>query len=82
MSKPIAVLAPILALGIAGAILSGCVRQHPFILKGDAKSVQVGYGTDVADALPVARKYCAQFDRAPRRTDYGDNVAYYDCVPR
>jgi hypothetical protein len=69
-----------LAVGAAPAALSGCTAAHPAIRNGDANSVEVSYAGDVASALPVARRHCAQFERVPRLVDAGDNLAVFDCV--
>jgi hypothetical protein len=71
------------ALAIAGGIagLSGCTGPQPFIREGDAASVEVGYSGNVASALPLARKHCAQFERVPRLVEPGFDIAIYDCVP-
>ena len=69
-----------LAVGAAAAALSGCTGAHPAIRNGDANSVEVSYAGDVASALPVARRHCAQFERVPRFVDAGDNLAVFECV--
>jgi hypothetical protein len=70
-----------IALTLAlGAALSGCTAPHPVIRNGDANSVEVSYGGDVASALPLARRHCAQFERVPRLSDAGIEVAIFDCV--
>jgi len=70
------------AVVFAAALLAGCTAAHPFVLGGDATSVQVGYVGDVAAAEPVARQYCATYGRTPRLEEAGGAVAYYDCVGR
>ena len=67
------------ATAVVGA-LSGCTAPHPAIRNGDASSVEISYGGDVASALPVARRHCAQFERVPRLVDPGIDVAVFDCV--
>ena len=80
MTRSIATVLLALAAGAAGAALSGCTAAHPFILKGDANSVEISYGSDVASALPLARRHCAQFERVPRLVDAGIDLALFDCV--
>ncbi len=80
MTRSIAAVALALAASAAGAALSGCTAPHPIVLKGDANSVEVSYGGDVASALPLARRHCAQFERVPRLLDAGADLAVYDCV--
>ena len=69
-----------LALGAAGAPLSGCTAPHPTVHGGNANSVEVSYAGDVASTLPAARGHCAQFERVPRLVDAGTDIAIYDCV--
>ena len=67
------------ALALA-ATLSACTAPHPYIVKSDANSVEISYGSDVASALPLARRHCAQFERVPRLVDSGADLALFDCV--
>ena len=83
MSRSIAVLGLALASGVA--VLAGCNAPEPNIREGDADSVQVTYGGDVATAFPLARKHCAQFERVPRLADVGVgenglDLANFDCM--
>jgi hypothetical protein len=77
MTRSIAAVALALA---AGATIAGCTAPHPFIREGDANSVEVAYTGDVANALPLARQHCAQFERVPRLVDAGAGAALFDCV--
>ena len=79
MTRPFA--AALLALA-SGAALTGCAGPHPFITEGDAKSVSVTYTGDVANALPLAREHCAQFERVPQLVDPGVDTAEFNCVRR
>jgi hypothetical protein len=78
MTRSIA--AVVLATSAAGAVLFGCNGPNPFILKGDANSVEISYGGDPASALPVARDHCARYERVPRLVNAGVDLAIYDCV--
>jgi hypothetical protein len=69
-------------LVLAGATFSGCTEPHPFVRAGNANSVEVVYGGDVANALPAARQHCAQFERIPRLVNAGEDIAVFDCVGR
>ncbi len=80
MNRSIAAFALMLAIGAAGAALSGCTGPHAYIREGDANSVEVAYAGDVASALPLARRHCAQFERVPRLVDAGGDLAVFDCV--
>ena len=73
---------PILAVAVA---LAACNAPDPNIREGDAETVQVSYGGDVATAWPLARKPCAQYERVPRLADVGVSasgldVANFDCI--
>jgi len=81
MNRPAAIVLT-LAVGAAGAVLAGCNAPHPNIRDGDMNSVEVSYGGDVASALPLARQHCAKYDRVPRLSDPGLDVAIFDCVHR
>jgi len=81
MNRPAAIVLT-LAVGAAGAALAGCTAPHPAIRGGDQNSVEVSYGGDVASALPLARQHCARYERVPRLTDPGLDVAMFDCVRR
>jgi hypothetical protein len=66
----------------AATTLFGCIEPHPFVRAGNADSVEVLYGGDVASALPAARRHCAQFERVPRLVNAGEDMALFDCVHR
>lgn len=82
MPKTTAAAISILALGAASVALTGCTRPHPYVREGDRQSVQVNFYGTPDSALPVARQHCAAYDRVPRLTDAGPDIAYFDCVPR
>jgi hypothetical protein len=63
-----------------GATVGGCTATHPFVRNGDANSVEITYGGDVAGTLPLARRHCAQYGRVARFLDAGGDVAAYECV--
>ena len=74
---------PAIALAFAtGAALAGCAGPQPFVSEGDANAVEVAYTGDVANALPLARQHCAQFERVPRVVEVGEGAALFNCVPR
>lgn len=82
MIRPIGAKLSRLALAVAAAAVSGCTGPQAFISQGDAKSVTVGFAGDIASAWPLARQYCAQFERVPHLADKDLDVAYFDCVQR
>jgi hypothetical protein len=81
MNRPAAIVLTF-AVGAACAALPGCSAPHPAIRGGDANSVEVSYGGDVASALPLARRHCAGYERVPRLRDPGLDIAIFDCVQR
>jgi len=80
MNRSFAAAVLILAASALGG--SGCTAPHPYIHDGNASGVEVRYSGDVASALPLATKHCAQFERVPRLVDPGLDVAVYNCVRR
>ena len=59
---------------------AACSGPQPFLLQGDASSAEIGYSGDVAGAMPVARRHCAQFERVPHLLEAQQNIAFFDCV--
>jgi len=72
----------IIALTLADATLFGCTAPHPAIRDGNADTVEVSYGGDVASAWPLARKHCAQYERVPQLVDRSIDLALFDCIKR
>ena len=76
-----------LILVLAGATLSACGGASdvfggpgPFVREGNADSVEIGFSGDVSNAMPLARKHCAQFERVPRYAMPSLDGAVFDCV--
>ena len=77
-----------LFLALAGAALSACGGAPggvfggpgPFVREGNAETVEIGFSGDVSNAMPLARKHCAQFDRVPRYAMPTLDGAIFDCV--
>jgi len=67
------------SLGIAAAILGGCLVGQPALQHGDEKSAEIIYSGDVASTLPVAKRYCSGYERVARLVDTTPGVAYYAC---
>lgn len=80
MSRTTRIPAVPLAIGLAATVLVSCSGPKPFVLEGDANTVEVAYSGDVATTLPLARRHCAQFEREPRLIEPGFDSAVYDCV--
>jgi hypothetical protein len=60
--------------------LAGCMSPKAFVREGDANSVEITYGGDVARTLPVARDYCARFERVAYLVRHDTELAEYQCV--
>jgi hypothetical protein len=79
-------LASAVFLALAGAMLLGCDGPGafggpgPFVREGNAESVEIGFIGDVANAMPVARKHCARFDRVPRYVQPTLDGGLFECV--
>jgi hypothetical protein len=69
-------------LSAVAFFLLACSGPSPFVRAGDSNSVEIGYSGDPETALPIARRHCAQFEKAPRLVDAGANVAVFNCVAR
>lgn len=68
-----------------GAMLSACggssaVGFGPFVRGSTADEVEIGFSGDVANAMPLARQHCAQFERVPRLVGPTLDGALFDCV--
>jgi hypothetical protein len=75
-----------LFLALVGAMLSSCGGADlfggpgPFVREGNADSVEIGFTGDISNAMPLARKHCAQFERVPRYAMGAQDGAVFDCV--
>jgi hypothetical protein len=67
------------AVILCGTLLAGCSGPKPFLLSGDAKGAEIGYGSDPATTLPLAKVHCAAYERVPRLVEAESNIAYYQC---
>jgi hypothetical protein len=79
-STPITALALALVCGVLALPLAGCNGPHPFVRDGDSNGVEVFYSGAVADALPVATKHCAQYERVPHYIDAALGIASFRCA--
>ena len=79
-------LASAVFLALAGATLVSCDGPGafggpgPFVREGNAESVEIGFTGDVSNAMPLARKHCARFDRVPRYVQPTLDGGLFDCV--
>jgi hypothetical protein len=73
---------------LAGAGLSACggagpfAGPGPFVREGNAASVEIGFSGDVSNAMPLARRHCAQFERVPRYVAPTLDGGLFECVRR
>ena len=67
------------AVILCGSLLAGCGGPKPFLLNGDAKSAEIGYGSDPTTTLALARLHCAAYEKVPRLLQTQENIAYYEC---
>jgi hypothetical protein len=74
-------------LALIGAMLSACGGASgvfggpgPFVREGNADSVEIGFSGDVSNAMPRARKHCAQFERVPRYVEPTLDGGIFECV--
>jgi hypothetical protein len=66
-------------LSIAGAGLSGCTGPSAFIRDGGPDTVDISYRGDVANAMALARRHCAQFERVPQLVRAEHGLAVFEC---
>ena len=66
-------------IAIIALALAGCAGERPFVSRGDAATVEIGFSRDLDATLRVARQHCGQFERVPELTGRSDNIAYYEC---
>jgi hypothetical protein len=69
-----------LFLGLIAAMLAACGAPGPFVREGNAESVEIGFSGDVSNAMPLARKHCAQFEREPRFVSPTLDGGLFECV--
>jgi hypothetical protein len=75
-----------LCLALAGGMLTACGGSDPFggpgpfVREGNAESVEIGFSGDVANAMPLARRHCAQFERVPRYVMPALDGGVFECV--
>ena len=69
-----------LAAVVLALALAGCLEAHPSVHHGDADSVEITQGGDIANAWPLAKRHCAQFERVPQLIDSDGDTARFACV--
>jgi hypothetical protein len=66
--------------GLIGLAVAGCGGPGAFVREGDANSVEIGFSGDIGNAMPVARRHCAQYEREARLVGPTLDGALFDCV--
>ena len=61
-------------------LVAGCIPHHDVALRGGVDWVAVSYAGDIAETLPAARRYCAQFERQPVLGKVNDDNVVYACI--
>jgi hypothetical protein len=77
---PVPCVSAILFLALIGAAISACGGPGPFVREGSANSVEIGFSGDLSNAMPLARKHCAQFERVPRYLMPTLDGGIFECV--
>jgi hypothetical protein len=63
-------------------IIGGCgMPHHDTVMQGNANGVVINFVGDLAETEPLARQYCARYERVPVFRQKKDENAFYDCVP-
>jgi hypothetical protein len=63
------------------AALAGCAAPpHDVVMEGNADGVIISYTGDIALTEPLARQYCARYERVPVLHQSTDSNVVYFCV--
>jgi hypothetical protein len=69
-----------LAAGLLAAALGGCLQAQNHVMTGDENQVRIQYYGDIDATAPMARQYCAQFERVPQRRESDVDSVTYACI--
>ena len=70
-----------LLMSTLAAPVGGCAAPyHDTLMQGNANGVAINFVGDVAETLPLARQFCARYERVPVLHETKDDNAYYFCV--
>lgn len=67
----------LIACGGADAVFDG---PGPFIRESSADAVEIGFRGSASNAVPLARRHCAQFERVPRYVQPTEDGGIFECV--
>lgn len=63
------------------ALASGCATEvHDAIMQGTPNAVVISYVGDLSGTEPLAKQYCARYERDPVFLRSQDDNAYYYCL--
>ncbi|HYM71523.1 MAG TPA: hypothetical protein VET89_00985 [Stellaceae bacterium] len=69
------------AFGALGAALAACAPPHKdTVMGGTADAVAIRFYGDLHETAPLARNYCAQYERVPQLRDSNDDIVNYACI--
>jgi len=80
MRRRSAGLGSVLTGGALSVALTGCLTYQAHVMSGDSGQVVIQYSGDVRLTLPLARQFCAQYERLPELRDSDPDSVTYACV--
>lgn len=70
-----------LLISLLAAPIGGCVPPHQdTVMQGNANGVAINFTGDVGETLPLARQFCARYERVPVLHETKEDNVYYFCV--
>lgn len=70
-----------LAVAVSAALIGGCAAPpQDTVMQGNANGVVISYVGDIAATEPLARQFCARYERVPLLHETKEENAYYFCV--
>lgn len=70
-----------LLVSLLAASVGGCAPPHnATVMDGNANGVVVNFVGEVGQTLPLARQFCARYERIPVLHETKQENAYYFCV--
>jgi len=70
-----------LAVLVLVASIGGCTTPpHDAVMQGNVNGLAISYVGDIAETVPLARQFCARYERVPVLHETKEDNAYYFCV--
>jgi hypothetical protein len=70
-----------LLVSLLATSVGGCAPPHnATVMQGNANGVVVNFVGDVGQTLPLARQFCARYERIPVLHETKEENVYYFCV--